>query len=158
MSLYSIGEFDEWFTRWFMLMVKNTDLLAEKEEHPEAVFSLFPKIFNYFMSSKERKEMMHRFEFVHHKGINSIKFVTVDIKKLNYIGIEEDNEEEDENDPQLYPSFITRIQSNFIISISSSQAQLLQLLSDVIHMTFEEKAADSHDITNIFRNDLCLFL
>ena len=150
MSPYHIEEFDEWFIRWFALLVKNTNLLAPKEEHPETVFSLFPKMFNYFMSTKERKDLMHRFEFIHHKGINSIKFIKLVTKKLNYIGMDDENDEDEDDDMQIYPQFV--------VSLSSSQTQLLQLLSDVIHSIFLEKSIESYDIRTIFRNDLCLFL
>jgi len=51
---------------------------------------------------------------------------------------------------QIYPQFV--------VSLSSSQTQLLQLLSDVIHSIFLEKSIESYDIRTIFRNDLCLFL
>ena len=80
MNLYSISEFDEWFIRWFILMVKNEDLLSDEKQNPDAIFSLFPRIFNFFMSSDERKNYMHRYEFIHHKGINSIKFVKIETK------------------------------------------------------------------------------
>lgn len=80
MNFYSIMEFDEWFLRWFGLMLINEDLLLNEKPNPDSIFSLFPKIFNFFMSSYERKNLMHRYEFVHHKGINSIKFIRLDTK------------------------------------------------------------------------------
>ena len=80
MNLYSISDLDEWFIRWFILLVKNENVLSTEEVNPDSIFSLFPKIFNYFMSSDERKNHMHRYEFIHHKGVNSIKFVKIETK------------------------------------------------------------------------------
>lgn len=102
------------------------------------------------MSSFERNHMMHRVEFEHHKGINSMKFVKLDTKKLNYIGDDGDNDDDNEDDIQLYP--------NFIISVSSSQAQILHFLSDILSSVFEEKSIPSIDISRWFRNDMCLHI
>ena len=67
------------------------------------------------------------------------------------IGNEGEAEEDDEeNEIQMYPSFI--------ISLSSSQAQLLQFLSDSIQVIFDEKASPYVEITSIVRNDLMLYL
>ena len=152
---YTIGELDEWFTRWFIHNVNphcpknNEHIHLSTEDDQDSVFSLFPRIFNYFMSSFERKHMMHRIEFEHHKGINSIKFIKLDTKRLNNIE-DGENDEENEDDIQLYPPYI--------ISVSSSQAQILHFLSDLMSNVFEEKSDGYRDITKFFRNDLCLHL
>jgi hypothetical protein len=151
LNSFTADELDEWFTRWFILLVRNEDAVQVKEVNQDSIFSLFPRLFNFFMSEYERKNLMHRIEFVHHKGVNSMKFIKLQVKDLNYIGIEEDNIDEEEDEIQLYP--------HYIISVSKDQTLLLQFYSDLIKEVFKEKSKYAKEISlYLFRSDLCLHL